>query len=537
MARASPLLFVFFFILLSVAIAAPSRLRITTWPPHPNLTATTTRRATAETTGWIISFPCRLGESLLQSVYDELPYLHNGCQLDQSGLGSYAAISLLRVKCIYPAENVTAFAPQLLQSVRELLLFKVPDVADQCVVGPLYGITPQKRMMLQRAQRRQPVTSQEAPAESITTQTSAPWDLDRIDQYVGRDTQFRYAYSGRNVTLYSMDTGIFAAHSDFGGRAEGWLDLVHDGGDAADENGHGTKTAGKGISATFGVAKQARLREIKVLDANGNGYMSDVMMGAVAIMEERAADASNPAVVYLSLTGPADAMLDGYMNSLVVDYHVAVVVAAGNDAANACSYSPARANRVLTVGASTIEDKLAGFSNWGSCVKILAPGQDLCSTSKNGVHVFSCGNAGTSFACPLVAGILAQLAEAQFLLHDGAMDGEYIQNQLLTLSKASGSTRISGYPLAFAGFNLPPVAPPPPPPPPPPGSPPAKGSPPPPPPPPPILPLHETQPWWEEEGNPLVRQQEGNQGRRSANHNTLEQTLLSLVIVWCLLFW
>ncbi|KAL3897473.1 MAG: hypothetical protein SGCHY_003388 [Lobulomycetales sp.] len=107
----------------------------------------------------------------------------------------------------------------------------------------------------------------------------------------------------------------------------------------------------------------------------------------------------------MSLGGGKSRALDMAVNA-VVQAGVHFAVAAGNDDRDACSYSPAAATEAITVGATTISDTRAWFSNWGSCLDIFAPGHQIKSAwigSKHAVNTIS----GTSMASPHIAGIVA----------------------------------------------------------------------------------------------------------------------------------
>jgi cerevisin len=109
----------------------------------------------------------------------------------------------------------------------------------------------------------------------------------------------------------------------------------------------------------------------------------------------------------MSLGGGKSRALDEAVNA-AVDGGMHFAVAAGNDNRDACSFSPAAAEKAVTVGASTLSDDRAYFSNHGKCVDVFAPGLNILSTwigGKNAVNTIS----GTSMASPHTAGLLAYL--------------------------------------------------------------------------------------------------------------------------------
>jgi len=258
------------------------------------------------------------------------------------------------------------------------------------------------------------------------TEKNAPWGLARISHRdsLSFGTFNKYLYSedgGEGVDVYVIDTGTNIEHIDFEGRAY-WGKTIPANDEDADGNGHGTHCSGTIAGKKFGIAKKADIYAVKVLKSNGSGTMSDVIKGVewAAITHNEKVEAAKKgkgkkgfkgSAANMSLGGGKSVTLDLAVNA-AVDAGIHFAVAAGNDNADSCNYSPAAAEKAVTVGASTFADGRAYFSNYGKCNDIFAPGLNILSTwvgSKYATNTIS----GTSMASPHIAGLLAYFLSLQ----------------------------------------------------------------------------------------------------------------------------
>ncbi|GGD69858.1 S8 family peptidase [Paenibacillus nasutitermitis] len=208
---------------------------------------------------------------------------------------------------------------------------------------------------------------------------------------------------GNETGIGIIDTGI-AKHPDL--RIAGGINTIN-GGSFLDDNGHGTHVAG--IAAALGTngqipgaAPRARLYAIKALDANGEGYISDIIEGIEWCSKKKI-----PIInMSFGLEGGSsralrDAVRRAYRKGTVI------VASAGNNGRSSGRIDePGRYPEVIAVAASTRRNKIASFSSRGKGIAITAPGSNIKSTWLNGGYKIL---SGTSMSCPHAAGTAALL--------------------------------------------------------------------------------------------------------------------------------
>ncbi|NXH48941.1 PCSK9 convertase, partial [Dicaeum eximium] len=262
---------------------------------------------------------------------------------------------------------------------------------------------------------------------------SIPWNLGRIVPPQPSSGAYSPPNKGDLVEIYLLDTSVQSTHREIEGRVTvtGFESIPEEDGthfhrQASKCDSHGTHVAGVLSGRDAGVARGATIRSLRVLNCQGRGTVSGTLMALESIQGTQGARR----VVLLPLAGAQSPALNAGCRRLARTGAV-VVAAAGNYRDDACLYSPASEPEVITVGATDSEDQPASIgtlgTNFGRCVDLFAPGDDIIGASSDCSACFT-AQSGTSQAaahrsvggcvpsashCGLLAGIAAVLLSAE----------------------------------------------------------------------------------------------------------------------------
>jgi len=232
---------------------------------------------------------------------------------------------------------------------------------------------------------------------------------------------------GKGIVVAVLDTGVQKDHPDLKDRIIGGRNFTTDDNGNPntfnDYNGHGTHVAGTiaasaNAGGVVGVAPEAQLLILKVLAKDGSGSYDWIIKAIDYAAAWKGPNGERVRVISMSLGGPQDvpALHKAIQNAVAKD--IAVVVAAGNEGDGKEDTQefafPGAYSEVIEVAASTLDNKLADFSNNNNQVDVIAPGVDILSTWIGGKYA---SISGTSMATPHVSGALAlliNLAEKEF---------------------------------------------------------------------------------------------------------------------------
>ncbi|NXV63714.1 PCSK9 convertase, partial [Molothrus ater] len=233
---------------------------------------------------------------------------------------------------------------------------------------------------------------------------SIPWNLGRILRPQPSSGSYSTPNKGDLAEIYLLDSSVQSSHREIEGRVTvtGFESIPEEDGthfhrQAGQCDSHGTHVAAVLSGRDAGVARGANIRSLRVLNCQGKGTVSGTLMALESI--GRALEA-RPRVVLLPLAGALSPALNAGCRRLARTGAV-MVAAAGNYKDDACLYSPASEPEVITVGATDSQDRPASIgtlgTNFGRCVDLFAPGDDIVGASSDCSTCFT-ARSGTSQA-------------------------------------------------------------------------------------------------------------------------------------------
>ena len=261
-----------------------------------------------------------------------------------------------------------------------------------------------------------------------------PWGIDRVDAEL--------VWPGGNtadpVKVGIIDTGISNRHPDLLANVKGGVNTINSRKGWNDDNGHGSHVAGtvaaiNNTSGVVGVGPAADLYAIKVLGANGSGYLSDVIEGIQWAM------VNGIQVINMSLGTGSD--IQSFHDAVIAAKNAGVVVVAAAGNSGGSVIYPAAYSEAIAVSATDQNNVIASWSSRGPEIGLAAPGVSIYSTYKRtGYATLS----GTSMAAPHVAGSAALVLNTPVGEYDvnlnGKWDPDEVQKKLQDRAVDLGNT-------------------------------------------------------------------------------------------------
>ncbi|MGG3254764.1 S8 family serine peptidase, partial [Brevibacillus parabrevis] len=349
-------------------------------------------------------------------------------------LVSLLLLQLVPVHAAASADSKTyliGFKKQERAKVRAIQRSSVEPLTGQIVVAELTESEKQAMLEDENVAYIEEDSETELAEASLSPSQSqqVPWGVEHIGAAAAHSQQ----YKGQRIKIGVLDTGI-SAHPDL--EIKGGVSYIEGEDDFGDQHGHGTAVAGV-IAARdndfgiVGVAPEAELYAIKVLDKKGHGTYSSMIQGIEWAIQNR--------MNILSISA------GGYVNSRALhdqikranEHGILVIATAGNRGlGEETELFPAQYAETISVGAVDREDQRADFSSVGKELDLMAPGVDIRSTAPGGDFQT---RSGTSLAAPHVAGAAAVIWSAK-----GNISSTELRDLLTKSATPLGESRFYG---------------------------------------------------------------------------------------------
>ena len=278
--------------------------------------------------------------------------------------------------------------------------------------------------------------------------------LDRIDQReLPLDRTYRHFGTGRGVTVYVFDGGVLDSHPELAGRVRRGFDAFP--GEERLCNAHGTAVAGAVAGTTLGVAPEADVVDVKMVECRRmRGTIDAIVRASRWVLADHAQHPGRRAVAnwsFIADTTNAVPALDSAITELRAA-GIPVIVSAGNLEMNACRIAPANAPGAIVVGASrvrrtrdsvgTLIDDRAPGTAFGPCLDVFAPGDSVLLPSMSIARLATTQLwTGTSMAAGYVSGAVALYLERQPFATPDAV-GDYLKATAGAAVDAARSPRV-----------------------------------------------------------------------------------------------